>query len=137
MESNKKFYLEAPIKVHTYDTDYMGIVSNTVYPKYFEDLRNAILDQYFPLEEMMKEHNTPILAETHIMYKRPLTLQSRPTGRINVTLTGASRWEAEIEIVEGERIYCTGHQVGYYFNLDRNKPVRFPKEFLEYYESIE
>ena len=44
--------------------------------------------------------------------------------------------EAEIEIVEGERIYCTAHQVGYYFNMDRNKPVRFPKEFLDYYESI-
>jgi acyl-CoA thioesterase FadM len=44
--------------------------------------------------------------------------------------------EAEIEIAEGERIYCTAHQVGYYFNMDRNKPVRFPKEFLDYYESI-
>ena len=136
MESQKKFYLESPVKVHTYDTDYMGIVSNTVYPKYFEDLRNAILDKYFPLEEMMKEHNTPILAETYIMYKRPLTLASKPVGRINITLTGASRWEAEIEIVEGERIYCTAHQAGYYFNLGRNKPVRFPKEFLDYYESI-
>lgn len=31
MESKKKFYLEAPVKVHTYDTDFMGIVSNTVY----------------------------------------------------------------------------------------------------------
>ena len=70
MECNKKFYLEAPVKVHTYDTDYMGIVSNTVYPKYFEDLRNAILDKYFPLEDMMKEHNTPILSETHIKYIR-------------------------------------------------------------------
>ena len=31
MESKPKFYLEAPVKVHTYDTDFMGIVSNTVY----------------------------------------------------------------------------------------------------------
>ena len=44
--------------------------------------------------------------------------------------------EAEIEIVEGERIFCTARQVGYYFNMDRNKPVQFPKEFLDYYESI-
>ena len=44
--------------------------------------------------------------------------------------------EAEIEIVEGERIFYTARQVGYYFNMDRNKPVRFPKEFLDYYESI-
>lgn len=136
MDCNKKFYLEAPIKIHTYDTDYMGIVSNTVYPKYFEDLRNAILDKYFPLEEMMAEHNTPILSETHIIYKRPLTLQTTPTGKVNITLTGASRWEAEIEISDDERVYCTGHQAGYYFNLDRNKPVRFPKSLLEYYESL-
>ena len=136
MESKKKFYLEAPVKVHTYDTDFMGIASNTVYPKYFEDLRNAILDKFFPLEEMLKEKNTPILAETHIWYKRPLTLESKPTGKINVTLTGASRWEAEIEIAEGERIYCIGHQVGYYYNMESNRPVRFPKDFLDYYESI-
>ncbi len=136
MKSQKKFYLEEPIKVNTYDTDYMGIVSNTVYPKYFENLRNAILDKFFPLEEMLKEKNTPILAETHIWYKRPLTLQSKPIGKINITLTGASRWEAEIEISEGERTYCIGHQVGYYYNMESNRPVRFPKDFLDYYESI-
>ena len=44
--------------------------------------------------------------------------------------------EAEIEIVEGERTFCTARQVGYYFNMYRNKPVHFPKEFLDYYESI-
>lgn len=136
MECNKKFYLEAPVKVHTYDTDYMGIVSNTVYPRYFEDLRNAILDKYFPLEDMMKEHNTPILSETHIKYIRPLTLETSPTGKVNITLVGASRWEADIEISDENRVYCTGHQVGYYFNLDSNRPVRFPKDFLEYYESL-
>lgn len=122
--------------MHTYDTDYMGIVSNTVYPKYFEDLRNAILDKYFPLEDMMRERNTPILSETHIFYKRPLILNANPVGKVNITLTGASRWEADIEIADEERVYCTAHQAGYYFNLDSNKPVRFPKEFLEYYESI-
>lgn len=136
MDCQKKFYLEMPVKVHTYDTDYMGIVSNTVYPKYFEDLRNAILDKYFPLEEMMKEHNTPILSETHIMYKRPLTLNTKPMGKVNITLHGASRWEADIEISDDERVYCTGHQVGYYFNLDRNKPVRFSQKFLDFYESL-
>ena len=49
---------------------------------------------------------------------------------------GGGGSEAEIEIVEGERTFCTARQVGYYFNMDRNKPVRFPKEFLDYYESI-
>lgn len=136
MDCEKKFYIEAPVKVHTYDTDYMGIVSNTVYPKYFEDLRCAVLDKYFPLEDMMREHNTPILSETHIFYKRPLVLGKNPSGRINITLTGSSRWEADIEIADEEYVYCTAHQAGYYFNMDTHRPVRFPKEFLEYYESL-
>ena len=136
MESEKKFYLEMPVKVHTYDTDYMGIVSNTVHPKYLEDLRNAVLDKYFPLEEMLREHNTPILSETHIFYKYPLTLQSNPIGRINITLVGAGRWEAEIEIAVEKRIYCTARQAGYYFNMDSHRPVRFPKEFLDYYATL-
>lgn len=136
MESQKKFYIEMPVKVHTYDTDYMNIVSNTVYPKYFEDLRNAVLDKYFPLDDMLKEHNTPILAETHIYFKRPLTLKNNPTGCCNITLTGASRWEAEIEIVEDGKVYCVGKQSGYYFNMDTNRPARFPEDFLKYYEQI-
>ena len=36
-----------PIKVHSYDVDYMRIVNNTVYVKWFEDLRMAMLDKCF------------------------------------------------------------------------------------------
>ena len=58
------------------------------------------------------------------------------TPRLGRGKGGGGGSEAEIEIVEGERTFCTARQVGYYFNMDRNKPVRFPKEFLDYYESI-
>lgn len=37
-------YVEIPIKVKSYDTDCMKIVNNTVYVKWFEDLRLEILD---------------------------------------------------------------------------------------------
>ena len=49
-QTARKMYIEQAIQVKTYDTDYMQIVSNTVYVTWFEDLRMAILDQYFPLE---------------------------------------------------------------------------------------
>lgn len=65
MEEKRRMLVEMPVKVHSYDVDYMQIVNNTVYVKWFEDLRMAMLDQYFPLTEMMKENNTPILAETY------------------------------------------------------------------------
>lgn len=132
----KKMYIEHPIIVRTYDVDYMQIVNNTVYVKWFEDLRMAILDKYFPLEDMLDENNSPILAETHIKYFYPITLKSKPSGRAWISEIDRSKWIATFEIFEGDKIYCQGYQVGYYFNMDRNKPVRFPNDFLKYYESL-
>ncbi len=136
MEEKRRMLVEMPIKVHSYDVDYMQIVNNTVYVKWFEDLRMALLDQFFPLTEMMKENNTPILAETHVKYQRSVTLDSKPIGRVWLSDLGASKWVAQFEIVEGDIIYCTGSQVGYYFNLDRHRPVRFPEGFVNYYNSL-
>ena len=112
-----------PIKVHSYDVDYMQIVNNTVYVKWFEDLRMAMLDKFFPLTEMMKENYTPILAETHVKYQRSVTLDSKPIGRVWLSGLGASKWVAQFEIVEGDVIYCTGSQVG---SRNRIKKNRYP-----------
>ena len=136
MEEKRRMLVEMPIKVHSYDVDYMQIVNNTVYVKWFEDLRMALLDVHFPLTEMMKAGNTPILAETHVKYLRSVTLESRPTGRVWLSELGASKWVAQFEIAEGEAIYCTGHQVGYYFNMEQHRPVRFPADFLQRYNAL-
>ncbi len=125
--------VETPITVRSYDVDFMGIVNNTVYVKWLEDLRMAILDRYFPLQEMLRDRCSPILAETCIQYKHPLTLDSHPTGRCRIWLTGRSRWQAEHVIFEGDRVYATARQTGYYFNIDRHRPVAFPDEMVAKY----
>lgn len=129
-------YVELPIKVKTYHVDFMQIVSNTVYVQYFEDLRTAILDEYFPLDDMMEQNNAPILAETNVKYKRPLTLKSNPLGKAWVEELEKGRWKVRFEIVEDDKIHCEGHQVGYYFNMDSNRPVRFPEDFLQSYRDM-
>lgn len=133
---NCKMYVQQDIKVRTYDVDYMQIVNNTVYVKWFENLRMAILDEYFPLSDMMAEHNSPILSETHIKYLHPVTLTSKPIGKAWISEIDRSKWVAQIVIYEGDKVYCEGRQIGYYFNLDRNRPVRFPEDFMEYYHSL-
>ena len=115
-----------PIKVHSYDVDYMRIVNNTVYVKWFEDLRMAMLDKFFPLTEMMKENYTPILAETHVKYQRSVTLDSKPIGRVWLSELGASKWVAQFEIVEGDVIYCTGSQVGSRYRIKKNRYPNLP-----------
>lgn len=133
---NKKMCVELPIKVKSYDTDYMKIVSNTVYVKWFEDLRMEILDRYFPLNDMLKENKTPILAETHIKYKRPITLQNNPIGKAWVSELGKSKWVINLEIWDDDVLYCEGEQMGYYFDMTTNRPARFDEKFLEYYNSL-
>lgn len=125
--------VEMPIPVHGYDVDFMGIVNNTVYVKWLEDLRMAILDKYFPLQEMLKDGNSPILAETAIQYKYPVTFDSHPVGHCKIWLTGRSRWVAE-HLIEGDgRIYATAQQSGYYFNIEHKRPVAFPEEWCQKY----
>ena len=134
--NSRKMYVQMPIKVKTYDVDYMLIVNNTVYVKWFEDMRIAIVDKFFPLEEMLKENNSPILAETHIKYRHPIALESHPIGHAWISQLDRSRWVASFEIVEGDTVYCDGFQVGYYYNLNRHRPVRFPQSILDLYDSL-
>lgn len=133
LNDDKVMIVEMPIPVHGYDVDFMGIVNNTVYVKWLEDLRMAILDKYFPLQEMLKDGNSPILAETKVQYKYPVTFDSHLTGRCKIWLTGRSRWVAE-HVIEGDgKVYATAQQTGYYFNIERRRPVAFPDAMLEKY----
>lgn|SRR5574344_206177 len=132
----RKMLIEMPIPVHSYDVDYMQIVNNTVYVKWFENLRMAILDKYFPLAEMMKSHNTPILSETIVEYKRSIGLYDKPAGVAWIDELERSRWVARFEISVGGVLYCTGKQTGCYFSLDTRRPTRFPPELLESYAKM-
>jgi len=134
--SKRKMYVEEEIKVRTYDTDYMQIVNNTVYVKWFENLRLAILDKYFPLNEMLLENKTPIIAEAYVKYIRPITLRNKPVGKAWVEGMGKSKWIICFEIWEDGILYCEGRQEGYYFDMTSNRPTRFPQHFIDSYNEI-
>lgn len=127
----RKMTVETPLQIHAYDIDFMGIVNNTVYVKWLEDMRMAILDKYFPLADMLRDGNSPILAETCVKYLHPVTLESHLTGRCTIWMTGRSRWVAEHTIEGDGKTYATARQTGYYFNVERRRPVAFPDALLE------
>lgn len=128
--------VERAIQVHSYDVDFMQIVNNTVYVKWFEDLRMAIMDEYFPLTEALKEGNSPILAETLVQYKRPVTFSDHPRGRAWMVDMHKSSWTIEFKIFEGDRIFCVGRQTGYYFNVASKRPVRWPAALLDLFNNM-
>ena len=133
--STKPLHLQKSIKVHGSDIDVMGIVSNIVYVRWFEDLRTFFLDTYLPFQEMLKQEHSPILSHTLVEYKKPLTIFDEPVGHIWVKDLSRSRWTVSMEIVSDKGKHCLGEQKGYFFHVTRKRPVPIPEELREKYEA--
>ena len=122
--------IEMPLIISGYDIDVMGIVSNIVYIRWFENLRFKFLDKYYPFEEIISHNQSPILATTEANYKFPLTIYDKPIGQTWVTGMSRAKWEMEFKITTKDKVHCTGKQTGYFFDLNKNKPIAIPPELI-------
>lgn len=127
--------IECPFKINGYDIDVMGIVSNIVYIRWFEDLRMAFLDKYWPYTRMMADNQSPVLAHTEAEYKYPLSITDEPVGRLWVESFTRARWRMAFEIATEDKVHCTGMQHGYVVDLIRKRPVPMPPELVAVFES--
>ena len=130
----KPMMVEAEIKIKAYEIDSMGIVSNIVYVKWFEDLRHVFLEKYYPYKEMMKSKISPMLMKTEIEYIAPLTIYDNPIGRSWVSKMGKMKWEFVFEIYSGSTTYCIGKQMGCFFDLERKRVTPIPERMLIEYK---
>lgn len=121
------------IRIKAYEIDAMGIVSNIVYVKWFEDLRHLLLDKYYPYEDMMSEQQSPILMKTEVEYKKPLTIMHTARGKAWFSKVGLTKWQITLEIWCGDTLHCRGVQSGGFFSMARNRPVAFPQWFVNLY----
>ncbi|WP_239372314.1 acyl-CoA thioesterase [Mammaliicoccus sciuri] len=119
------------MEINVYDIDAMGIVSNIVYVRWFEDLRTAFINQYMTYSEMMRFNISPILMRTEADYKVPLTIHDKPVGRCWLVKVSRMKWELEFEIATEDKVHCTGYQKGGFYNVVDEKIAQTPKVFLE------
>ena len=129
----KIMQVEKDIKVNCYDIDAMGIVSNIVYIRWFEDLRFTFLDKYYPYTVMMRQQVSPILMKTEAQYKAPLTIYDKAVGRCWVVNMTKNRWELELEIISNGKVYCTGRQTGCFYDMGRKRPTLNPQVLYDQY----
>ena len=130
MTMNRPMLIEELLHIKAYEVDAMGIVSNIVYVKWFEDLRHVFLERFYPYTTMMKEGISPMLMKTEVAYRIPLTLFDKPAGRLWVAQMGSSKWEMEFEIATGDQIHCTGKQTGCMYDLNKKGPGRIPQQLV-------
>ena len=131
---HRAMLIEMPIKIRAYDIDAVGIVSNIVYIRWFEDLRHEFLDKYYPFESMILEGKSPLLMKTEVEYLSPLTIHDKPTGRLWADKFGKTKWNLALEILCGTTIKCKGKQTGCFFSLESGRPTPFPDWFLQTYK---
>ncbi|MFC5542825.1 MAG: thioesterase family protein [Bacilli bacterium] len=127
---NRKLVIQMELPIQAYDIDAMGIVSNLVYVRWFEDLRMEFLNATYSLTEMMKSNITPILMRTEVDYRKPLTIFDKPIGRCWLVESGNSSWEMAFEIKSGDKLYCKGIQKGCFFDLEKKKVTRIPQQLI-------
>jgi acyl-CoA thioester hydrolase len=130
-EDSRRFSIELPLKVQTYDIDFAGIVSNQVYIRWLEDLRLRFLDEYFPLQGQMAAGYVPILLSTEIQYRRALRLFDEPVGVMWLVGLSGARWTLGAEISADGALCATARHECAFVNTASLRPIRLPDAFLQ------
>jgi acyl-CoA thioester hydrolase len=67
--------LETEVRVMFFDTDAAGLVHNIAYLRFIETNRSLLAEKLgYPLQEMLKQGDCPVLVRTEIDYRRPARL---------------------------------------------------------------
>lgn len=124
--------VEVPIRVKTYDVDWVGHVNNIVYIRWLEDLRLELLDTYFPLEPLRQQGIAPIIVNTNIHYRRGIVLSEHEVmGRMWVSEIGRAAFHLAAEFIVDGEIRCTASQRGTFVNQAKMRPIRIPQGFID------
>lgn len=124
-----------PIRVMTYDIDSALHVSNIVYIRWLEDLRMKVLEENFPIENLVKQGISPVLSRTEIDYQKAIYLLDKPVGRMWMTDMGNLRFTLEAEILLGDEVAASARQEAFFFDVVNKRPVRIPGELVEKYQA--
>jgi acyl-CoA thioester hydrolase len=132
--TDRPFYVRLDLPVRGYDIDFAHIVSNIVYVRWLEDLRTAMLDQYFPLDRQVVDNYVPVVMSTHIEYKKPVVMFDQPVGHMWIKSFEKVRWINEAEIVVGSKVVAQATQTGVFVRLDSKRPIPLPAELRRRFE---
>jgi len=116
-------------QVYTYQIDYAGHVSNTVYIRWMEIARAKLLEAAGkPVQELVREGIVPVLAATHIEYRKPLLQGDRV--RVDIWLSELRGVTARMEVRffdGGGGLAAAGWHRGVFVDARTKRPLRLPQ----------
>jgi acyl-CoA thioester hydrolase len=133
---DRPFEIEQPLEIRTYDVDFAGVVSNIVYVRWLEDLRNALLKKFFPLEGLLERGSLPVVAQTRVNYKEPLRLFDQPTGWMWAQDMGDRYFMLAAEFTLSGKVMATAEQVAVFVDRSDWQPTAIPEEWAQRYREL-
>ena len=128
-------FVELSFTVRTYDIDFAGHVSNITYIRWLEDLRFAMLEEYWPIGPSMESGVLPTLARTDISYTSPVRLFEPVVGRMWAGKAGAARMDLHARFLVGDRVCARALQQGVFASMETGRPVRIPAQLMTIYRA--
>ena len=114
------------------DMDAFGHVNNTVFFRYFEDVRWAFFNRCGVNEYKLKHNIGPILAATHCDFKRPLTYPDRVHigARYEVLSPKKIGMEYLVRSEKHDDIAAEGEGLLIYYDYNQARSCDIPDEIL-------
>lgn len=125
-------------RVYSFQTDFVGHLSNIVYIQWMEIGRTKLLEQIgLPFSILTEKGIAPVLVETSIRYRKSLHLDENVKIEIWVSqLREASAIMSFNFFNSKGELAATGNQKGLFIHRDKVKPYRLTPEERKLFEKV-
>lgn len=123
---------ETSVRVLYAHTDNMGIVNNARYLEYFEAGRNTLLRELdYPYTRLEKINFGLPVIEAHAEYISTAGYDDIITIKAFLRNMPTVRVKIDYELYVDQRLIVRGYTVHSFINLQKMKPARPPKDFMD------
>jgi len=127
--------IQMHFRAQSYDIDFAQHMNNIGYLRWCEDLRLALLDTVLPLDEGLKQGLCPVVAETHIRYRRPVALFDKVLGTQYVSAVEERFFHTTTELHREGELVAVCVQKLCIMDVATGKAVPVPLAFREMHET--
>jgi acyl-CoA thioesterase FadM len=120
--------------IHPYDTDYGGVISNTTYVRWLDELRTGWFDAIISRARQQSEGLTLVVGRVEVDYLHPVAFYDGDlpvVGEIEDIERGHARVVFQARFRFGEKVVASGIQKTLLVNIAARRPARFPIDVLE------
>lgn len=118
-------------EVKPYDIDAAGHVNNAVYVRWLEDLRIKLFENFLPVHELLKQNQYLVVTSTSIKYKKQISLDDNPSGKMWLERFDKVIWVLKAEIIKNDSIAAAAEQKCVVVNLLTNQIQKPLAEFVD------